>query len=155
MDMAILPSTHIPARFFRRQLYEEDFVIAMRVGHPFASGPTLKRFCAVQHLVVSLTGDAHGFVDEALAKQGLSRRVALTVPNFSFALAVVAETDLIAALPRRFVAMQASRLGIVAREPPLPLRRYRLHAIAPKAAMLDMGLAWLFDVVGRACGKKT
>ena len=49
----------------------------------------------MQHLVVSLSGDAHGFVDEFLAKQGRSRRIALTVPNFMFALAVIAETDLI------------------------------------------------------------
>ena len=57
----------------------------------------------MQHLLVSLTGDAHGFVDEMLAKRGLPRRVALTVPNFMMALALIAETDLIAALPRRLV----------------------------------------------------
>lgn len=153
MDMAILPSADIPARFFRRSLYEEDFVIAMRALHPLARRPTLKRFCEMQHLVVSHTGHAHGFVDEALAKRGLSRRIALTVPNFSFALAVVAETDLLAALPRKFVAMQASRFGIVAREAPLPLRQFRLHAVAPKAAMLDTGLSWLFDAVRRAASR--
>jgi len=37
------------------------------------------------------------------------RRIALTVPNFMFALAVIAETDFISALPRRFVAMHAAR----------------------------------------------
>ena len=34
-----------------------------------------------------------------LAEHGLSRRVALTVPNFMMALAIIADTDLIAALP--------------------------------------------------------
>ena len=80
----------------------------------------------------------------------MSRRIALTVPNFMFALAVIAETDLISALPRRFAAMHAPRFGVVGLEAPLPLGRFRLNAVAPKVAMMDVGLAWLFDVLGKA-----
>ena len=147
MDIAILPFDDIPARFHQRTLYQEDFVVAMRAGHPFAKAPTLDRYCGMQHLVVSHAGDAHGFVDEILAKRGLSRRVALTVPNFMFAIAVIAETELITALPRRFAAMHARRFGVVTAEPPLPLGRFRLTAIAAKAAMMDAGLAWFFGML--------
>ena len=146
-DIAIIPSDHIPARFHQRTLYEEDFVVAMRAGHPFTKASGLNRYCAMQHLVVSLTGDAYGFVDRVLAEQGRSRRIALTVPNFMFALAVIAETDLISALPRRFTAMHARRFGVVGVEAPLPLGRFRLNAVAPKVAMMDAGLTWLFDVL--------
>lgn len=147
MDIAILPFDDLPARFNRRTLYQEDFVIATRAGHPLAKAPTLDRYCEMQHLVVSHAGDAHGFIDEVLVRQGHSRRIALTVPNFMFALAVIAETDLITALPRRFAAMYAPRFGVVTVEAPLPLRRFRLTAIAPKAAMMDAGLAWFFNVL--------
>jgi len=150
MDIAIVPSGDIPARFLAQTVYQEDFVLAVRAGHPFADDPTLQRYCEMQHLVVSFTGDPHGFVDEVLAKQGYSRRIALTVPNFMFALAVIAETDLISALPRRFVAMYARRFGVVGLEAPLSLGRFRLNAVTPKVAMMDMGLAWLFDLLGRA-----
>jgi DNA-binding transcriptional LysR family regulator len=150
MDIAIIPFDDIPARFHRRTLYEEDFVVARRAGHPFGKAPTLDRYCEMQHLVVSHAGDAHGFVDDVLAKQGRSRRIALTVPNFMFALAVVAETDLITALPRRFAAMYAPRFGVVTVEAPLPLGRFRLNAIASKAAMMDAGLAWFFNVLAGA-----
>jgi DNA-binding transcriptional LysR family regulator len=143
MDIAVIPSEHVPARFHKRGLYDEDFVVVMRAGHPFADDPTLERYCEMQHLVVSLTGDPHGFVDEALAKQGNSRRISLTVPNFMFALAAIAETDLISALPRRFVATHAARFGVVAVNAPLHLPRFRLNAVAPKVAMMDIGLAWL------------
>lgn len=147
MDIAVIPSGPIPARFHARSLYEEDFVVAMRMGHPFADNPSLERYCQMQHLVVSLSGDAQGFVDERLANQGRSRRVALTVPNFMFALAVIAETDLISALPRRFVAMHAARFPVLALDPPLRLPRFRLTAVAPKVAMGDAGLAWFFGVL--------
>ena len=150
MDIAIIPFDDIPARFHRRTLYQEDFIVAMRAGHPFAKAPTLDRYCEMQHLVVSHAGDAYGFVDEVLAKQGQSRRIALTVPNFMFALAVIAETDLITALPRRFAALHAPHFGVVTVEAPLPLGRFRLTAIAPKAAMMDAGLAWFFNVLAGA-----
>lgn len=150
MDIAIIPSGDIPARFHKHTLYEEDFVVAMRAGHPFADAPTLDRYCEMEHLVVSLTGDPYGFVDRVLAKQGYSRRIALTVPNFMFALAIIGETDLISALPRRFAAMHAPRFGVVGVAAPLPLDRFRLNAVASKAAMLDKGLTWLFGVLGRA-----
>lgn len=147
LDIAIIPSDGIPARFHERTLYVEDFVVAMRAGHPFAAAPTLRRYCEMQHLVVSLTGDPHGFADEGLAKRGLRRRVALTVPNFMMALAVIAETELISALPRRFVAMHGERFGVVGVEAPLPLGPFRLRAVAPKVAMMDGGIAWLFGVL--------
>jgi DNA-binding transcriptional LysR family regulator len=88
-----------------QQLYHEDFVIASRARHPFTKSPTLGTFCAAQHLLVSQSGDSHGFVDKMLAERGLSRRIALTVPNFMLALAVIAETDLIVAIPRHFLLL--------------------------------------------------
>jgi DNA-binding transcriptional LysR family regulator len=147
MDIAIVPSDDIPPRFERRRLYEEDFVIAMRSGHRLARDPTLERYCEMQHLVVSHTGDPHGFVDEVLAKRGRARRIALTVPNFMLALAITAETDLVTALPRRFAAMHAKRFGILGLDPPLPLPGFRVNAIAPKVALMDAGLAWLFGLL--------
>jgi DNA-binding transcriptional LysR family regulator len=155
MDVAVVPADGVPARFVARTLYEEDFVIAMRAGHPFGKDPTLEAFCGLQHLVVSLTGDAYGFVDDILADHGRSRRVALTVPNFMFALAVIAETDLIAALPRTFVAMYAPAFGVVGAEAPVPLLRSRIRAIASKAALMDAGVAWIFDRLGGATQPKS
>lgn len=61
------------------------------------------------HLVVSESGDPYEFVDQQLAKHGRTRRVAMTVPKSCLRLAVIAETDFIAALPRRFVAMQRDK----------------------------------------------
>jgi len=150
MDVAIVPAAGIPPRFHQRALYDEDFVLCARVGHPIADEPTLARYCNMRHLVVSHTGDAQGIVDHALAEQGRARRIVLTVPNFMFALAVISDTDLISALPRRFVAMHGARFGVVGIELPIPLRRFHLTAIASKAAMMDKGVAWLVDVLGGA-----
>jgi DNA-binding transcriptional LysR family regulator len=65
IDIALLPINTVPARFTAQKLYDEDFVVAMRAGHPLLDRPTLDGFCAHQHLVVSLMGDPCGFVDDA------------------------------------------------------------------------------------------
>lgn len=147
IDIAIVPIHEIPARFAGQILYEEEFVIASRAGHPYAKSPNLKRFCEMRHLLVSLTGDAHGFVDTALADRRLRRRIELTVPNFMMALAIIAETDLIAALPKQLVAMHAARFRVVSTKAPLPPRRDLIRAVVSRAALMDAGVAWLFGVI--------
>ena len=145
MDIAVAPIDRAPPRFVTRALYEEDFVVVARRRHPFAVKPTLQRFCEARHLVISMTADPRGFLDDQLARQGASRHVVLTVPDFGSGLATVADTDLIAAMPRRFVAMHAARFGVIVREVPLRLRKFAIRAAVPKAALMDAGLAWLFD----------
>lgn len=145
MDVAVIPSDDVPTRFSVRPLYDEAFVLGMRAGHPLRRRLSLERYCGAQHLVVSMNGDPHGFVDQVLKKAGHGRRVALTVPNFLFALAVVARSDLICALPARFAAVHADRFGLVTVEPPLPLGRFRLNVVVPEVAMMDAGVAWFVE----------
>jgi DNA-binding transcriptional LysR family regulator len=150
LDVALLPLENVPARFVARTLYDEDFVIARREGHPIGKKLTLARYCAAAHLVVSVSGDPHGMVDDYLAKRGLTRRVMLTVSNFMQALAIVAESDLVAALPRQFVARHARRFKVVCSEPPTPLMSAPIRAIAPQVATTDSGLSWLLGALERS-----
>ncbi len=46
MDIAIIPSDDIPARFHQRTVFVEDFVLAMRKGHSAARKLTLALLCA-------------------------------------------------------------------------------------------------------------
>lgn len=154
VDIAIAPMKNVPARFVQQALYEEDFVIASRAGHPYTKSPSLDNFCKMQHLLVSLTGEGHGFVDDLLAQRGVARRVTLTVPNFMLALGLLGETDFIAALPRHLVAMHATQFKLASTEPPMPLRSDPLCAVASKAAMMDAGVAWLFGALRDAGPQK-
>jgi DNA-binding transcriptional LysR family regulator len=144
IDVAIAPLDEVPARFASRELYENDMVLALRARHPFVQAPTLARYCDLDHVVISLTGETRTLIDDLLAARGLSRRIALTVPNFMLALAIIGDTDLVGALPRGFIAMHGPRFGVTGVEMPLPMRSFSLRAVAPKVAMMDAGVAWLF-----------
>lgn len=155
IDLAILPFgqvadfTDAPARFETRPLYDDAFVVAIRQGHSLAAPLTLQRYCELQHVLVSATGARDGFVDAALAQMGMSRRIAVTVPNFLMALDVVANTELVTAAPRGFLASQAQRFGLVAVDLPLLLPQSQVRAVVPKAGMADAGLVWLLSTIER------
>jgi DNA-binding transcriptional LysR family regulator len=147
LDIAILPIGEVPPRFFGHKLFEENFVVTMRKGHPFARKPSVKQYCSMRHLLVSLTGDAYGVVDDALKQQGLSRRVALTVPSFMMALSTLARTDLLGTLPRHVVEHYAAQFGLVSVDLRVLRRRDPVRAVVTKAAFMDAGIAWLFNVL--------
>lgn len=147
IDVALLPVLAPAPRFHAQRLYDEDFVVAMRRGHPFARKSGQAEFVAADHLLVSLSGDAHGFVDDTLRAQGQQRRIVLTVPSFMMALELLAGTDLLATLPRRLVHQHASRLGLVSTELPFDRAADPIQAIATKAAMRDAGTAWIFGML--------
>jgi DNA-binding transcriptional LysR family regulator len=131
-------------------LYEEDFVLVRRVGHPTGGKFTLAKYAAAAHVMVSVSGDPHGPVDKLLADHGLSRRVMLTVPNFLHALAIVSESDLVAALPRQFASRHAKRYQVEIAEAPVRLMSSPIRAISSQAATADAGLAWLLDAIGQS-----
>jgi DNA-binding transcriptional LysR family regulator len=147
LDIALLPLRVLPPRFKALKLYDEDFVVAMRKGHAFARDRSEARFCAAKHVLASVSADPHGFVDEALERHGRKRRIVLTVPSFMMALEHVANSDLLAAMPRRLVDRHAARLGLTAVELPFKRKADPVQAVATKAAMMDAGVAWLMRVL--------
>lgn len=75
--------------------YERRFVVVTRAHQKLS----LAAFVAAEHVLVAPAGDDSGYVDEALRAAGHTRRVAVTVPSFQSALALVRRSDLVATLP--------------------------------------------------------
>lgn len=144
LDLAVIPLPAAPARFTAESLFSEDFVVIAAQHHPFAEAPDLPTYLAARHLVVSMSGDPKGHIDEALSRIGERRRVALTVPNFHMALSVVAEHGILAAVPRRFALHHAKAHGLAVLDLPFSMPVSDLYLIAPTAALGDTGLAWLW-----------
>lgn len=147
MDIAILPTDQIAPRFYSRPLFDEDFVIAARRHKRRAARLTLERYLELKHVVVSAEGDRYGIVDQLLAERGLARRVALTVPNFLFALAAVSDSDMVTGIPRRFAQLHADRFDLAISESPVGSPTFHLRAIATRAAMNDPAIAWLMQLL--------
>jgi DNA-binding transcriptional LysR family regulator len=109
--------------FMHQRLHETRYVCVMRRNHPLAREPlTLDAYCAAQHLLVSFSGRPVGYVDQALAALGLSRRTVLTVNEFFTAGRVVSQSNLLTALPEGFVEATGYRRELVTRDLPFTMR---------------------------------
>lgn len=124
--VAALSSQGSHATLHHERLWDDEYVCVMRKGHPLAHDElTLDAFCAAHHLLVSFSGRAHGFVDQALAALNRTRRIVLTVNQFFTAGRVVTHSDLLTVLPRRFVP--ATGLAHELALQPLPLALQGVH----------------------------
>lgn len=124
--VAALQSQGAMAAIRQHRLYESEYVCVMRRDHPLSGSPvSLDDYCAAHHLLVSFSGRAYGFVDEALTALGRSRRIVLTVNQFFTAGRVVSRSDLLTVLPASFVEATGYKQHLV--EQPLPMLLARVH----------------------------
>jgi DNA-binding transcriptional LysR family regulator len=126
-----------------RTLFDIDFLTAQRRGHPRGTGPlSLEEFCQLEHLLVSNEGGSFsGLVDDALARQGRSRNVVVSVQSYALAPIVVAGSDIVCTLPRRMLEPFSNLLHTMA--PPVELRNVELAAYWHERSQHDPGHQWL------------
>ena len=130
------------------RLYDTRYVCVMRRGHPLAERVlTLDEYCAAHHLLVSVSGRPHGYIDEALAALGRQRRIVLTVNQFFTAGRVVARSDLLTVLPEGFVEATGNGADLVTRELPLTLDAVHVEMIWHLRHDADPAHRWLRDLL--------
>jgi DNA-binding transcriptional LysR family regulator len=150
LDLALGYFWALPEEFGQETLFEENYAVVGRAGHPALRRLTLPRFLAAEHLLVSQDGALHGVVDRALAERGAARRVVAAVPHFLPALATVADSDLLATLPARLVRSQARRFRLASAKPPLPLRSFTVSAVWHRRQARSALREWLLARVREA-----
>ena len=98
-DLIIAPMLRAGGGVDVVDLFSEDFVCVLRRSHPaLRSRLTLKSFARLRHLLVSPEGEGVALVDHVLGKAGLSREIALRIPDFLVAPALIASSDMVATL---------------------------------------------------------
>ena len=102
-------------------LYEEPIVLVARAGHSVGRRVTKTRLSDLRHVDVQV---APGHGNRSLAARyvaaNVARDVAVVVPTFTAAAAIVAETNLVASLPASLVGVLGPRLGLRPIATPLP-----------------------------------
>jgi DNA-binding transcriptional LysR family regulator len=138
----------LPDTYGRQVFYSESYAAVHRKGLRYRG--TLDDYLAREHVLVSFSGERRGIVDEVLAAKGLARKVRAVFPLFLPALAAVAETDMVATLPRRLALTQAERFGLRVKDPPIALRPFPVRAIWHPRSDNDQKIKWLVDCLAEA-----
>jgi len=126
-----------------RTLFEEDWRTAQRREHPRGRAKlTLDEFCSLDHLLISAEGaEFTGMVDRELAKIGRERRVSISIQSYALAPLMIANSDCLCTLPRRFLERFQSTLDLF--EPPLDLGRFNLQALWHRRMQDDASHRWI------------
>ncbi len=104
VDCAIGMFPSPPESLHVAALFADEYVWVMRRGNRLArTKPTLKSFVAAKHVLTKPSGSERGVVDEWLGVYGLKRDIVFVVNRFSDALSIVRQTDLVTAMPLRFL----------------------------------------------------
>ena len=153
-DLALGLLPQLQAGFFQQALFRQPYVCLMRKGHPLAAAPSLALadFAAASHVRVIAAGTGHGRVDEALERQGLQRRIRLTVPHYVALGDVLGHSDLIATVPERFAQRVTTPFGLTTRPLPLAVDGSVIHQFWHARLHKDPGHQWLRELVAHSFG---
>ena len=140
----------LPSSLERRRLYRDELVLAARIGHPVwehlpGAAPT-KVLAEWPHVLVTPSGELAGPVDRLLASAGLSRRIALAVPDTRLALDALAASDLVSVLARDAAGRAEAAVRWAPLAEPLPAVPIDLVASVTSAPLTD----WLAEILGTA-----
>ena len=146
LDIAIGVFPHHGEDFVSAPLYRDTYLVAGRRDHPLLDGKlTMERFVSARHLLVAPRGDLTGVVDHALKQVGQSREIALILPQFLPAFAILESSDLIAVLPTRLVHHFALRFNLSHQQPPLAIRDFGVSAIRHRRNAKNALHLWMLE----------
>jgi len=132
VDLAVAALPEAGPGIHQISLYTERSMLVSRRGHPLAGHASSKqRLATLRHVDVQVApGRGYRELEATYARLGIAREVAVVVPNFVAAVAIVAQTDFVATLPHGVV----QRLG----------KTFGLRELSPSAPRVEseLKLAW-------------
>jgi DNA-binding transcriptional LysR family regulator len=151
LALGVFPEGALPADVRRATLFHDRFVGLARMSHPRARGRVAPEiFASLAHIAVPGRGAGDGVADDLLAKRGVKRRVAMTVPHVLLVPPVVAGTDLVATVAARIARAFSSQLPLREFELPVDLPPVEIAMLWSNRTHNEPGRAWLRELVSDA-----
>lgn len=151
LDLVIVPQRNLPEGLMVQPLFDDTFLCAVRRDHPEVRRKlTLERFLALRHVQIAPQGTPGGPVDDALAAQGLSRRVAVRTPSFLAAPLLVSRSDFVLTAPRLVLEPLAEPFGLRTFPLPVAIPGFRVASAWHARAQDDPEHRWFRALLARA-----
>lgn len=153
VDLEIGVQSNMGPEIRLQRLFQDRFVGAVRKTHPLASLPNigLNDYVSWGHVVAAPDGSLHGFVDDALAEAGMTRKIASVVPGFPTALSVALASDLVAMVPALYLQNPHMTEQLHVFELPFKTRTITVSQMWHPRMENDPGHRWLRERVIAVC----
>lgn len=153
VDLEIGVQSNMGPEIRLQRLFQDRFVGAVRKTHPLASLTSigLNDYVSWGHVVAAPDGSLHGFVDDALAEAGMTRKIASVVPGFPTALSVALASDLVAMVPALYLQNPHMTEQLHVFELPFKTRTITVSQMWHPRMENDPGHRWLRERVIAVC----
>lgn len=154
IDFAIGLFLNPPERLRVAALIEDEYICAMRRSHPLAQKPLdLDRYLSAKHLLISLSGEPTGFVDLLLESQGLQRRVAMTVNQFSVVPKILRQSNLVVTVVRRAITLSPYARELIVKPVPLAIQLSALSLLWHERLIHHPANKWICSQLFEICSE--
>lgn len=168
LDFMIGGVASAPDRFARDTILTETMAWVVASDHPLAAAGSvsLHDLATVPHAAIvgapkdlrderaerrplapHASWDDAGAFQLALDAHGLTRRIGVQVPDTYSALAVVAQTQMAALIPRRLAERAAMGKRVALIEPPYPSPTVEVTLVYLKERLNEPAIAWMRDLI--------
>lgn len=138
----------------RRLLYRDSYVCLFDAAQVGLAPPiSLEDYLRFPHILTSLRETAHGVVDDALAKLGLSRTLAVTTPRFLVVPFLVRAAPVIATMHARLATYFAGAVGLTVSPVPVALDPVAVSMLWHASYDDEPAHRWLRQVLVRLAGE--
>ncbi|GMG88201.1 LysR family transcriptional regulator [Biformimicrobium ophioploci] len=133
VDMVINRFNSMPQSFHQATVWRDSFSCVLNADNPVLEDFNLENYLHGQHVWVSKTGmgvgvgvnpgdvQRLGWVDEALARLGKRREIAVFTRHYQAAMLLAETEDLIVTVPSRMAHLADNNPRLVVKEPPMEI----------------------------------
>jgi DNA-binding transcriptional LysR family regulator len=148
VDLAVGLLPQLKSGFFQRRLFKARYVCMFRNGHALDKDAiTLEEFSAADHVVVISPESGHAQVNESIDRNGVRRKIRLTVPHFLAVGHIVATTNMVATVPAGYARESAIPFGLKYVDHPVPLPEIGINLFWHAKFHREPGNQWLRGVI--------
>lgn len=135
-------------RFERLDLWSDQFVLVLRMGHPSLAAPLDQAaLLGLKYVDVAKDERSPGPVERAFAAVGVAREVVTVVPRFLTAFSIAQTSNVAVVTPQRLADRFAAGFGLEARPLPIPCDAFRVSALRCVNRVPDSGVDWLVSLL--------
>lgn len=147
-EIAIGQLPEMQSDFHQQHLFDEPLVCMMRRDHPSIGGTlSMRQFMSAEQISVSEPAQVESMVKRALGKRAARRRIALHVPHHLVPPMILAQSDLIAVVPKTIGELFAPIANMKSLSLPFKVAPVRVRQFWHERSHHDPGHRWLRGVI--------
>lgn len=157
VDLAIgyFPDITTAGVFQQHLLSNTGFICIANTRNPYMEDGvcTMDAFLRTPHVSVRTEGRSQEVIEQAMSRLGIKRRVMLTVPHYLSLLTLVANTDLMAIIPKDLEPAFRAQKSIAVYPLPFPSPHVEIKQIWHQKFHFDAASQWIRERVRQALVK--